>query len=546
MTLVLSCLTHQFVVQVSDCRITDGLNPKRTIDDHRNKGTLYCSNLGFAYSGVAELDGKYLDLWMAEVLAQVGPDENPISLLQKRVTASLRNVHHVKDKRLALVAIGWDRTSENSPFRPVQITISNALNKNWGWLKQANDEFEVNGFMLKEDTPFALGHPIGVEVPKDILDNLKKNISLCIKHKVGPLEYIRLLAEAIHEVVRRRERQKKPPTVGKNLIAMVLPKSAAENSKIFFFTPLNWSATHDIDQPMFLHISDDLNNMVQHAPNFVCEGTAGIFSSVDTDSVTAHITQAINKAEAGYLRVAISDFTDVIEADPFNSNAYLNRGIAYTRLNKLKEAISDFDRIIELDPKNVDAYYNRGTAHGQSNNLIQAIFDLNEAINLDPDNANAYINRGIVYGKSNNLKQAISDFEYALKLVPDSAKAFYNRGFAYAASGNLQLAISDFDQVIELDSSNARVYFDRGVAHTGLNNFKKALVDLDKAIELGLGDARIYYRRGVAYVAIGNFGKAVLDYEKYLELTPDAQDRGIVMNIVEQLKSELKHKKQVE
>jgi hypothetical protein len=428
MTLVLSCLTHQFVVQVSDRRITDAMNPKRIMDDHRNKGTLYCSNLAFAYSGIAELERKHLDLWMAEVLAQVKPPEDPISLLQKKATDSLRQVRHLKDKRLALVAVGWRRASETSPIMPIQVTISNALNRNGDWLAQAKDEFEINGFMLKEDTPFALGHPIGAEVPKDIFDSLRKNIGLCIKHKVGPLEYIRLLAEAIHEVVRQREDLRKPPTVGKNLIAMVLPRSAVFNSKIFFFTPLGWSATRDIDQPMFLHISDDINNMVWYAPNFVCEGAMGIFASVDADRVNAHIVQGINKAESGYLRVAISDFTDVIKVDPFNSSAFYNRGVAYIRLNKLEEAISDFDRAIELDPKNVNAYLNRGIAHGESNNLEQAISDFDQVITLDPDNVNGYINRGIAYGKSNNLNQAIVDFEHALKLAQTMQRLFTIEG----------------------------------------------------------------------------------------------------------------------
>jgi hypothetical protein len=268
MTLVLSCLTHQFVVQVSDRRVSRIINDQlEIVDDHRNKGTLYCSEMAFAYSGLAELGQEHTDVWMMNVLALAESLNDTAHLLQRKAAEEFRRIRHSSVlKRHAFVGVGWGKPSENSPITPVRVTISNALDKNDNWLPEAKDEFEINAFPLEEKTTFALCRPIGARVPKQQFDELRRNISLCVKHEVGPLEHVRLLAEAIRRVAIS------DPRVGKNLIAMILPKSAAFKPEIFFFTPIHPSGTRMISDPMFLHISDDTNKLEWYAPNFVCEG----------------------------------------------------------------------------------------------------------------------------------------------------------------------------------------------------------------------------------------------------------------------------------
>lgn len=92
---------------------------------------------------------------------------------------------------------------------------------------------------------------------------------------------------------------------------------------------------------------------------------------------------------------AIELFSKAIKMNPNFSEAYVNRGTAYSRLKnpdatdlskfideKINNAISDFDKAIELDPKNGYAYYNRAVAKWVKGVSEEAVLDIKKAKEL--------------------------------------------------------------------------------------------------------------------------------------------------------------------
>ena len=47
----------------------------------------------------------------------------------------------------------------------------------------------------------------------------------------------------------------------------------------------------------------------------------------------------------------MESFTNVVDADPSNTDAFYYRGIAYKALEEFDLAILDFNKVIELDPE---------------------------------------------------------------------------------------------------------------------------------------------------------------------------------------------------
>ena len=70
MTLILSCLTPKYVIQVSDRRLM--LSNGQLIDDHRNKSILVNGHMVFGYTGLASMDnGKTMnDDWFLDTLSE--------------------------------------------------------------------------------------------------------------------------------------------------------------------------------------------------------------------------------------------------------------------------------------------------------------------------------------------------------------------------------------------------------------------------------------------------------------------------------------------
>jgi hypothetical protein len=266
MTLVLSCLTPNYVIQVSDQRITriaDGA----LIDDLRNKGTMFCAEMGFGYTGLAEINGAPTDRWLAEVLASERTLQAGLTALGARATEAFRTISlPPRQKRHAFVGVGFCRPLPASELSACEVTVSNFLSPDGEWTPEAKPNFEIQGTLRREDRPFTLCRPVGAVVPGGILLDLRRSIRACLSHKTGPLEVMRLMAVAVRKVADLE------PTVGKALLIIFVPREAVEKNPILFVTPVAPSGFSRLDTPTFLHIPAHAADPYWDLPNFVCNG----------------------------------------------------------------------------------------------------------------------------------------------------------------------------------------------------------------------------------------------------------------------------------
>ena len=63
------------------------------------------------------------------------------------------------------------------------------------------------------------------------------------------------------------------------------------------------------------------------------------------------------------LDMAIEAYSSAINLNPYNANAYNNRGVAYDSLGSADMAIADYSMAIKLKPNLAEAYNNRGIAY---------------------------------------------------------------------------------------------------------------------------------------------------------------------------------------
>ena len=109
MTLVLSCITPDYAIQVSDRRLTwvNGPNAGQVADDNRNKAVVVCNKLTFAYNGLAEIGAARTDEWLLDVVGRV-PLEQVLSTVGPEATAAFLGIRASSSvKRHAFVVVGW-------------------------------------------------------------------------------------------------------------------------------------------------------------------------------------------------------------------------------------------------------------------------------------------------------------------------------------------------------------------------------------------------------------------------------------------------------
>lgn len=100
---------------------------------------------------------------------------------------------------------------------------------------------------------------------------------------------------------------------------------------------------------------------------------------IDTDSTRR---LADRYASQGAYRYAIEEYSKVLDWDPTDISALIDRANAYSLTGNTTDAVRDLSRIILLDPENTLALHNRGIAYAWSDRTDKALEDLRRACGL--------------------------------------------------------------------------------------------------------------------------------------------------------------------
>ena len=137
---------------------------------------------------------------------------------------------------------------------------------------------------------------------------------------------------------------------------------------------------------------------------------------------------------------------------------YLNRGHTYLDKSQWDLAIADFTQTLELDPKEKDAYWGRVAAYSNRFDHQKALSDFNKYLELDPQNRDAYYQRGKTHWRAKDLLRAIEDFNKAKTLGLNSYELFYDRGACYQNLKRVDWALADYGRAVAIDPQRYPVY----------------------------------------------------------------------------------------
>jgi tetratricopeptide (TPR) repeat protein len=104
--------------------------------------------------------------------------------------------------------------------------------------------------------------------------------------------------------------------------------------------------------------------------------------------------------KTGHYDVAITKYTEAIEKNPKNGNAYTDRALVYKEKKEYDKAIADFNEALRLKPE-AFIYYDRGVIYREMGAEDKAIADFTKALKLNIPNAQlraeCYIQRAHSY-----------------------------------------------------------------------------------------------------------------------------------------------------
>lgn len=175
-------------------------------------------------------------------------------------------------------------------------------------------------------------------------------------------------------------------------------------------------------------------------------------------------------------------------------------------------AIANYSRVLQLHPHHPEAHYRRGNAYFLSRDFRRALADYEEA--LRPNSA--YV--GYLTGRANarymlhDYDGALVDYTRAIELNGFLPDARVGRGNVYSVRHDYVRAIADYDVAIRFPTPDANAHYARAAARMGQRDWENALIDLNRSIELNPRSAIAFARRARVLVARGNRDWANADF----------------------------------
>jgi hypothetical protein len=299
MTLILSIITDEYIVQVSDRRLTrfDG----SVFDDGTNKVLSWCGMFSIAFTGIAFIDRKQTKPtleWVQETLRSAKDIEPAIELLRSGLQTKLAVLPNAWDKRLALSMVGW--ALRDGALVPVSILISNFhanVNGQDLALYKHRSTVEAYIFPLESAHRGFLFHTFGAPVDENVSRYLRRGLQRLV---ASPRNSSRRAGQLATQILRLVAHTQK--TVGTDVTVMAMPKtntSPGAVSTSAFGAPNASEAT-------FEAVSAVTNERTSFSPAYVCGGLA-------LSNMTVHLSADGKTME---MKMRIDSFPDLSGANP--------------------------------------------------------------------------------------------------------------------------------------------------------------------------------------------------------------------------------------
>jgi hypothetical protein len=222
MTLVLSVVTREFVMQASDRRLFDLLR-RVPLAEGANKAVLWPSRrLVFGYTGLASVGtgmAGETHLWLAETLFEAREEPDLFEALAQRATRTFGALRVPRTyKRHSFVAVGWD--SDDAADLPSYWSVSNCEDEAGRVLSSASDVFSVRRHELMY---FERSNVVaaGVQLRPGELREIQRDVGSALRSLGGASAVGLILVRALRRVSARI-----PESVGRAALVNTLPAAA--------------------------------------------------------------------------------------------------------------------------------------------------------------------------------------------------------------------------------------------------------------------------------------------------------------------------------
>lgn len=221
-------------------------------------------------------------------------------------------------------------------------------------------------------------------------------------------------------------------------------------------------------------------------------------------------------AESGNEHAGAALIAAAIRQSPHPSFC-MNLGVIYARQRKWKEAAICFSQTIEIDPSNSQAFWRLGQAYRELGLTAEARDACEEALRLCPSSPAAHFELALSYYAANECETALRHVLDAAQNDPESAVYRLWLGNVQHRLSFEQEAIQSYEAAASLDSSSAEAVYNLGVVLTGVGRTREAMDAYREALKRDPSHPRAWNNLGILLQSGGCLIEARECYGKAME-----------------------------
>lgn len=162
------------------------------------------------------------------------------------------------------------------------------------------------------------------------------------------------------------------------------------------------------------------------------------------DPIAQSYQQSVQqKIENGDYQAALEDVTWVLQLDPQDLNALVQRGIILGRLGRIQDAFQDFERALAHNPHQHQIYAERARLRLRLGDAVGTVQDCDRWLEHVPGAVIALALRARAQGQLQTWAAAVADYDRAIALAPQQPDLQESKGDLYVAQHRAQHATSN-------------------------------------------------------------------------------------------------------
>ena len=208
--------------------------------------------------------------------------------------------------------------------------------------------------------------------------------------------------------------------------------------------------------------------------------------------------RGLERLTCGRYADAIEDFSKVLQREPSDWSALLNRAVARYELKDYQEADKDLTSALRYGATQTRLFFLRARVRQKLGMLTEAEEDRQEGLRRIPTDELSWIARGIAR-LPNDVDGALDDFREAWRRYPYSRPAQRNMAYVLGERLNDQdAALVILNNLVNTEGAHVDDIVSRGVYHARQGNRDAAIADAHLALKTSATD-KVHYQVACIY-----------------------------------------------